>query len=170
MPPFPALSPTTVFAKTAQARKALRDGGFPGPRAHRLFLIIVDGRKTLRELAAPLRSLNLDEQQLRQMMTDGWLGVNAAPAADPPPRAAPAGDAPPPPPSLGAVKMYALDLLALMLPGRDAGLRAATRELHDEPALREWIERAADAIGRHAGDDRAAVFRERVGRQLPETV
>jgi len=24
--------------------------------------------------------------------------------------------------------------------------------------------------GRHAGDDRAAVFRERVGRQLPETV
>jgi hypothetical protein len=169
MPSSRALSPTTVFAKTAQARKALRDGGFPGPRAHRLFLIIVDGRKTLRELAAPLRSLGLDEHGLRQMMADGWLGVNVAPAADPSARAAPAHDAAPPP-SLGAVKMYALDLLALMLPGRDAGLRAATREVHDEPALRQWIERAAAAIGRHAGDDRAAVFRERVGRQLPETV
>ena len=66
--------------------------------------------------------------------------------------------------------MYALDLLALMLPGRDGGLRAATREVHDESALRVWIERAAAAIGRHAGDDRATVFRERVGRQLPETV
>jgi len=170
MPSSLALTPATVFAKTAQARKALRDGGFPGPRAHRLFLIIVDGRKTLRELAAPLRSLGLDEHGLRQMMADGWLGVNAAPAAHPSARAAPADDAAPPAASLGAVKMYALDLLALMLPGRDGGLRAATREVHDEPALREWIERAAAAIGRHAGDDRAAVFRERVGRQLPETV
>lgn len=170
MPSSPPLAPTTVFAKTAQARKALRDGGFPGPRAHRLFLIIVDGRKTLRELAAPLRSLGLDEAGLRQLMADGWLGVNAAPAAGSTARAAAAVDAPPPAASLGAAKMYALDLLALMLPGRDAGLRAATREVHDEAALREWIERAAAAIGRHAGEDRAGVFRERVGQQLPETV
>ena len=164
----PTLAPTTVFAKTAQARKALRDGGFPGPRAHRLFLIIVDGRKTLRELAGPLRSLGLDEQGLRRLMADGWLGVIASPAADPWRRAA--ADADPGAPSLGAARMYALELLALMLPSRDAGLRAAIRAVHDEPALREWIERAAAAIGRHAGDDRAAVFRERVCGRLPETV
>lgn len=162
------LAPSAVLAKTVQARNALRDGSFPGSRSQRLFLIIVDGRKSLRELAAPLRSLGLDEAGLRQMLADGWLAsaVNAC---------APAAVAAAPAPAraqlpLAAVKMYALDLVALMLPGRDAALRASVREVQGEADLRAWIECAAEAIAAHAGADRAAVFRERVGRQMPQAV
>lgn len=162
------LAASTVLAKTVRARSALRDGSFPGTRSQRLFLIIVDGRKPLRELAAPLRSLGLDEPGLRHMLAEGWLApvAAAAPSASPasPGPAEPARAALP----LGAVKLYALDLVALMLPGRDGALREASREVQDEAELRSWIERAAEAVAEHAGADRAAVFRERVGRQLPE--
>ncbi|MGA0609427.1 hypothetical protein [Caldimonas sp. KR1-144] len=162
--PSIALAASTVLAKTVRARNALRDGSFPGTRSQRLFLIIVDGRKPLRELAAPLRSLGLDEPGLRRMLAEGWLApVAAAPSAPAAPSEPARAGLP-----LGAVKLYALDLVALMLPGRDGALREASREVQDEAELRAWIERAAEAVAEHAGADRAAVFRERVGRQLPE--
>ena len=173
MQPLAQLAPTTVLAKTVQARKALRDGGFTGSRPQRLFLIIVDGRKTLRELAAPLRSLGLDEPALRRMLAEGWLGMNPPPASAPGAADVPAGTSGPraetarPRPSLGAVKMYALDLVALMLPGRDAALREAARQVQDERRLRDWVERAAGVIAQQAGPARADVFRERVRERMP---
>lgn len=169
------LAPTTVLAKTVQARKALRDGGFTGSRPQRLFLIIVDGRKTLRELAAPLRSLGLDEAALRRMLAEGWLAANPPPAAAagaagaPSAKSAPRAEPVRATPSLGAVKMYALDLVALMLPGRDAALREAARQVQDEQRLRDWLERAAGMIAQQAGPERADVFRERVQAQMPES-
>lgn len=168
------LVPTTVLAKTVQARKALRDGGFTGSRPQRLFLIIVDGRKTLRELAAPLRSLGLDEPALRRMLAEGWLAVNPPPASAVGAARGPSGTSAPgtepvrSTPSLGAVKMYALDLVALMLPGRDAALREAARQVQDGQRLRDWVELAAGIIAQQAGPQRADVFRERVQERMPD--
>jgi hypothetical protein len=167
-PSVAPLGPSTVLAKTVQARRALRDNSFPGSRAQRLFLIIVDGRKTLAQLAAPLRALGLDEPALRRLLDAGWLGINppaslgsaeAAPARRPARAARPR--------TLGAAKMFALDLLARILPAGEPPLREAARRVHTEAELRAWIAEAGRRIGEQAGPDRAEVFLRRVLEALP---
>ncbi len=68
---------------------------------------------------------------------------------------------------LVAVKLYAMDLVALLLPGQDHALRDAARDVRDADSLRTWIERCADEIARRNHPERAELFRVRVASQLP---
>ena len=151
-----------VPCKTERARAALQQRETL-PRARRLFLIMVDGRRPLRDLAEAARGLGIDDDALAAMVEDDllrWQGAAppAAPVAPTPAR---------PAASLAAAKLYALDLAALMLPGQERMLRESGREATDAAGLRRWLEEVASHITERAGGERASVFLGKVGAMLP---
>lgn len=186
-----AMRPDAIPRKTERGRQALGGREFPGTRAQRLFLIMVDGHKSLRELAAAAEQLRLDGQALRELVDRGlmdWAPPARASAPKPPAPAAghPAGATEPrdgaglpqstgavpeegrAPRSLAAAKMYALDLAALMLRAQDAQVRESARDVADGQALQAWLLDVARRITVEAGVERAATFLEKVGAVLPD--
>lgn len=158
-----------VLSKTERGRRALQHREAL-PRPQRLFLIMIDGHKSLRELSAAAKELGIDSVALAAMANKGlihWTGraetIGHATGVRTP---APA-PAPRPQHSLAAAKLYALDLVALMLPGRDGELREAARQVTDADALRRWLQRSAREIARGNSSERAALFLDRVGAMLP---
>ncbi|MGE5864973.1 MAG: hypothetical protein ACM32J_07725 [Rhizobacter sp.] len=135
-------------------------------RARRALLITVDGRRSGAELAQLAQGLGLDERVFGELHADGliaWPTVIAAAAPPAPVRAT----KPPATLSLAGAKLYALDLVALMLGGRDEALRALAPEVQSREALVAWCEIAARAIEAHAGIDRAQRFLEKTMAVLP---
>lgn len=63
-------------------------------------------------------------------------------------------------------KVYALDLVARMLAGQDANLRALARHIDNEEGLLLWIEVAAQHLRERAGEARSERFRQRVLEEL----
>ena len=109
VPAFARAPLDAVPCKTERARAVLQQRDAL-PRGRRLFLIMVDGRRPLRDLAEAARGLGIDDDALAAMVADGllrWQGTAAAPAA---PLAAPASEpaAPRPVASLAAAKLYAM--------------------------------------------------------------
>ena len=162
----------TIPRKTDLARNMLQ-GRDTLPRAQRLFLIMIDGRKSLRELSEPAARLGIDNVALASLANAGlihWSRDEASPlrtraelvpTAETTPASAERGI------PLVAVKLYAMDLVALMLPGQDHDLRTEAREVGDADAMRAWLLRCADEIARRSDADRAELFRVRVASQLP---
>lgn len=143
-------------SKTPQARALLA-----GPRAAmapalRMLLISVDGRRSWGELQRIARSLGLGEQALEGLRRDGLIRLTAEPPAQ---AATGAGDALR---RLVKAKMFALDLAARMLGGRDAALRASARQVDSETSFLRWMDDAAASIEAAADAERARLFRERV--------
>lgn len=141
------------------------------PRPQRLFLIMIDGHKSLRELSEAATQLGIDNVALAALANAGliqWSRDDDAasrerPAGAPAPAAASAQRGVP----LVAVKLYAMDLVALLLPGKDQALRDAARQVGDADGLRAWLVRCADEIAQLNDPDRAELFRLRVESQLP---
>jgi hypothetical protein len=164
------VNPDVIPRKTERAREALKARAAL-PHNQRMFLIMVDGRKSLRELAQVAGQLGIDEQALAAMARDGLLQLRRPPGAPVPPAVVaepePAPAAPRALPSMAAVKLYAIDLMALMLPGQDGPLRESARQLTDPAGMRLWLNEAATQIAARASDERAQLFMARVGDMLP---
>ncbi len=164
--------------KTERAREALKERAAL-PHNQRLFLIMVDGRKSLRELAEPAERLGIDRRALAAMAHGGLLQLRKPPAGPPSTistfgdeslpfaEAEPERTPPRPMPSLAATKLYAIDLMALMLPGQDGALRDAARQLTDADGMRRWLGQASAQIAARASEERASLFMEKVGGMLP---
>ncbi len=145
------------------------------PRSQRMFLIMIDGRKSLRDLSEAASQLGIDNAALASLANAGLIQWSRDDSA---PERAPVGIMPasglanatstaqrsvP----LVAIKLYAMDLLALLLAGQDHALRDAARQVGDADSLRVWLVRCADEIARLNNSDRAELFRVRVESQLP---
>ena len=157
-----------ILTKTALARELLQRRDTL-PRSQRLFLIMVDGRKSMRDLSEAAIQLGIDGSALATLANAGLIKWSReATSSD---RAQPASKPAPPPAArsvpLVAVKLYAMDLVALMLPGQDHALRDAARDVGDADGLRTWLMRCADEIAQRNDRDRAELFRARVASQLP---
>lgn len=174
---------SSIPRKTELARAVLQSREFPGTRAQRLFLIMVDGRKPLRELAEAAAQLNIDDASL-QALVDAQLlewvprstgrksADESAAGASHEGVAAPVGAAVATraPRSMAAAKMFVLDLATLMLQGQDREVRDAAREMTDAPQMKAWLDATADRIARRAGNERADAFLRRVFEVLPDDV
>lgn len=145
------------------------------PRSQRMFLIMIDGRKSLRELSDAAQQLGINNAALASLANAGLIhwsrdeveADRARPAAVAAQGDAPAESAAERTIALVAVKLYAMDLVALLLPGLDHALRDAARDVRDADSLRTWIERCADEIAQRNHPERAELFRVRVASQLP---
>lgn len=188
------LDAKAIPVKTEAGRQLLTGRATDISRASRSFLIMVDGQRNMAQLEPIISSLGLSDHDLRDLVQAGWMDWRVAPrsaprsasprAANPstPPRSepvaetrsAPAVDTQAPADmaddsrTLAAAKFYALDLVARMLVGRDGLARAAAREVHDGPTMAVWISLCADMIRREAGEERAALFVEKMRQVLPE--
>lgn len=144
-------------------------------RARRALLITVDGRRSRTELSLLAQGLGLDERVFGELQAEGLIdwptvipGKNAASAASAPAPAGPATVAPKAATlSLAGAKLYALDLVTLMLGGRDEALRSLAPEVQTREALVAWCGIAARAIEAHAGLERAQRFLEKTAAVLP---
>ncbi|MCC9597882.1 MULTISPECIES: hypothetical protein [unclassified Rubrivivax] len=149
------------WRKTDLSRRLLNDRAAMPP-AWRMWLITVDGRRSETELLTLAAGLGLDGCALiERLAADGWI-ADAAPAAPPPADATPARR------RLAAARMFAIDLAARMLAGRDAELRESWREVQDEASFERWLGDCAGRIAEAAGQDRAALFVQRVEGVLAE--
>ena len=145
------------------------------PRSQRMFLIMIDGRKSLRDLSEAAQQLGIDNAALARLANAGLIhwsrdeieAEGPRPVATPIQEPAPAQAAAERTVPLVAVKLYAMDLVALLLPGQDHALRDAARDVSDAHSLGAWIERCAGEIAQRNHPDRAELFRERVASQLP---
>jgi len=164
------MHPDVIPRKTERARTLLlqRDAL---PRSRRLFLIMIDGQKSLRDLSDAARQLGIDSAMIASMVNAGlvqWQRDEPAPLpAKRVVATATAGQTPAPSFSLAAAKFYAMNLTALMLPGEDAELREAARQVTDADGLRNWLGTAAMQIAARAGDDRGNLFLGKVAGMLP---
>lgn len=147
-------------AKTDAARQLLAGPRHALSAPLRMLLISVDGQRSVAQLEVIAQSLGLGADALPQLQRDGLISmaVVAAPAAAPAPAEAPAEDLR----RLMRAKMFALDLAARMLAGRDADLRASAREVDSEARFLAWLDTAAARIAAAADAERAQMFRERV--------
>ena len=159
--------------KTDRAREALLQRNAL-PRNQRLFLIMVDGCKSLRDLSEAAAQLGINGVALASMVNAGLVqwqrrDVLSEPGASPISETAAATEqqAPTPLPSLAATKFYAIDPVTLMLSGQDHALREAARQIVDADGLRKWLFDAESQILERAGTDRAALFLAKVGAMLP---
>src|SRR5262245_12053583 len=139
---------SAIPRKTELAKVVLQGRDFPGTRAQRSFLIMVDGRKPLRELAEAAEQLGVDDAAVTALVDAGlieWVRRPSERAASagsngpqPSPTRATSGTAAQPrrapvaparaPRSMAATKMFVLDLATLMLQGQDGEVREAARE------------------------------------------
>ncbi|MBZ8142128.1 hypothetical protein CLD22_19755 [Rubrivivax gelatinosus] len=152
------------WRKTDLARRLLAERAPMAP-ALRMWLITVDGRRDEAELAALAQGLGLDGAAvIARCAADGWLDNRPEAAAE---AAAPAAAAPAQR-RLAAARMFAIDLAARMLAGREGDLREHWREVDDLASFERWMARCAERIAGCAGPERAGVFVERVVQVLGE--
>lgn len=146
----------SIPRKTEAARQLLQASRQALPAALRMLLITVDGRKSLAELAPLARGLGLaPEAALTRLREQGLIEWTQPPAV-----AATAG--PSSAQRLLRAKVFALDLAARMLAGRDEHLREQARSVDSESSFQRWLDECSAEIGRRADPERAALFRERV--------
>ncbi|MDP4300046.1 hypothetical protein [Leptothrix discophora] len=165
------MSASPVLFKTDLGRAVLRDRALPQAqglnRARRSLLIMVDGRRTLRELGPAIDALGLVREDLqwlvdRRLMR--WGDATGSPVL--------AGEAGPTRPagnrSVAGAKLYALDLLGRLLAQEDAPLREAARAVTHDAHLMPWLRQCAVDIARRSTEDRAALFLVKVQSMVPE--
>lgn len=171
--------------KTDKAVAELRPGVRNLSQRERGVLLVVDGRKTLADLAG----LYEGEGQLlaRQLIESGYLAVRQAPAhiqvslLASAARIAPAAAAPAAPASadpfvgkrsLATTRMYLFDLCERMFARRDpvlaAKFRDALREARDRETMLAAGREMIEEIEQIAGFDRADAIRERIAMILPD--
>lgn len=148
-------TPPLLPRKTDAARQLLQASRQALPAALRMLLITVDGRKSLAELAPLARGLGLEPEAALTRLREQGLIEWPQPAA-----AAPTG--PSSAQRLLRAKVFALDLAARMLAGRDEQLREQARSVDSESSFQRWLDECSAEIGRRADPERAALFRERV--------
>ncbi len=181
--------------KSEAARALLQGAAFDGTRSQRAWLIMVDGQKSLRELAAPARALGLGPADLQRLVDGGWIEFprarastggarRAAPPAQPPSSAAPVAPAavaapaaavasarPPaeagPPRSWAVAKMYAIDLVRVLLPAHQRELVELSRTVNDGDGLQAWLQVVAAELTARAGPERARLFIDKVSLVMP---
>ena len=172
------MSPDSVPCKTDFARGLLQRRG-DLPRAHRLFLIMLDGQKPLHQLSAAATQLGIDDTALGAMSEAGLIRWQHRPVSPALPKergtasavpatvrtAAPADRTAQP--TIAAAKMYAIDLAALMLPGHDRDLRDAARHVVGAAELTIWLGEVAGLIREASDDERAWLFLQKVGHAMP---
>lgn len=147
----------SIPRKTEAGRQLLQASRQALPAALRMLLITVDGRKSLAELAPLARGLGLEpEAALTRLREQGLIEWTLPARAS----ATPAG--PSNAQRLLRAKVFALDLAARMLAGRDEHLREQARSVDSESSFQRWLDECSAEIGRRADPERAALFRERV--------
>ncbi len=139
-------------AKTEAARQLLAGPRGTLPVPLRMLLINVDGRRDEPALLDIARSLGLDDQALQTLRDAGLVTARPARQVDPSARQR----------RLMRAKMFALDLAARMLAGRDAELRDSARLVDCEASFLVWLADACAHIEAVASAERAQVYRERV--------
>jgi hypothetical protein len=156
--------------KTELCRRLLLDRHTPISRAHRSFLIMVDGQRHLGDLDAALAILGMGTADLHSLTRLGLLAWEGAPGADSDAAVAPgarsssrvAGNR-----SLAAAKLFALELTGRMLARRDQPLRDAARDVTCEDELLPWLNHCALLIAELASPERAALFIDKVHAVVP---
>lgn len=149
------MNPDFIPCKTEAGRQRLAERSAL-PAALRALLIMVDGRKPLAALHPLARGLGLEAHAaFAQLQDQGLISKEAVP-----PTAAMSG--PSAAQRLLRNKVYALDLAARMLAGRDEALRELAREVDSESSFQRWLDECTAEIGRRADAERADLFRQRV--------
>jgi len=173
-----------LLQKTEAARALIASGRRALSPAKRMILITANGRKTVLELRDIARGLGANSQVLIDLMDEGLLelvpGQADGPMTPSPPPVASPSTVPVPLPvtmaaspvahsasaattkRLASAKLYALDLLTLMLAGKDQGLRERARQVQCETSLMDWLDDCSEEIGSRTDTDRAALFRQRM--------
>jgi hypothetical protein len=188
---------SAVLAKTDAARALLTQRDAALARALRSFLILLDGQRSLGQLAPAMQALGVNRDMVQHLEQQGLVqrlprsaarsqrlatpprhteaptndsSVSAASAQLAPPAsdAEPAPAPPAPERSLAGAKFYALNLVTLMLAGQDAAVRAAVREATTAQQLADWLSLCASLIAEHAGAERAEVFSRKLWPDLPD--
>ena len=157
---------TSLLIKTELARRALAPGIRTLSPKERMLVLLADGQRSVQDLLDTVAGATAE--LLNDLVSRGFLssaassmsaGGSPAPAA-----AAPRSDAAPGQTrSAAAAKLYLLDVservFARADPPQWERLRDMLREVRDEAGLRPAIEQVAQAIGRVAGEERAAAVR-----------
>ena len=156
-----------VYAKTEKGRAFLNDKPASGTRTLRTVLILMDGRKPVRELLPAIQPLGWQLNEVQSLVAQGLLvpvtTAGDVVAASPPAAAASRQSNR----SLAAAKFYALDMLARMLGHGDADLRERARAVDSASTLMAWIDESAERVKQVAGLDRAESFRARTLELMP---
>lgn len=174
--------------KTDLAREMLAPGQRRLPPALRALLITVDGKRNAEELRQLGRGLGLGDDGLTRLVDQGLVEVPAI--VVPPPVAA---STPVPPVVTGldviheaevleaaalaraaqdrarrlvSAKFFGLDLVTRMLAGREGELRDLARQADTESRFLEWVDLCCERIESESDAERAAKFRDSVGRTL----
>lgn len=158
-----------ILQKTAKALDELQPGSRRLPQRARTVLLLAGG-KTLQELDSLLGG---DHAAVAQtLVAQGYLqltGGTAAALSTPttpvaPPDTAPASL------SLAGTRMYLFDLCERLFANRHEALaqslRSQLREARDQAALRSAGLALLEAVQTHAGEERAAVLRNKLGGLL----
>lgn len=171
------------YAKTDLAWDVIRGRSVALDAAMRALLIMMDGKRPLRDLLPAMKALSLKVEDVHALMERGFVrpcvtanaqqrrlaSRMALPAAEPDEACVPS-----PPPagpqqkSLAAAKFYALDQLARILGRADESLRLASREVVDRGTMDAWLLRCRQEIELVAGLERADLFATRVFEELPK--
>lgn len=149
------MNPDFIPCKTEAGRQRLAERASL-PAALRALLIMVDGRKSMAALRPLAQGLGLEaDAAFAQLQQQGLISQPAAPVA--------AGTTGPTAAQrLLRSKVYALDLAARMLAGRDEALRELARDVDSESSFQRWLDECTAEIGRRADAERADLFRQRV--------
>lgn len=149
------MNPDFIPCKTEAGRQRLAERSSL-PAALRALLIMVDGRKSLAALRPLAQGLGLQaDAAFAQLQQQGLISQQATPAT-------PGTTGPSAAQRLLRAKVYALDLAARMLAGRDEALRELAREVNSESSFQRWLDECTAEIGRRADAERAELFRQRV--------
>jgi len=160
-----------ILQKTAKALDELQPGSRTLPQRARAVLLLAGG-KTMKELHGLLGGDHAAVAQ--ELVAQGYLqltGRTAAPATAPQPSAVPL-QAAAPGLSMAGTRMYLFDLCERLFANRHEALaqslRTQLREARDLPALRSAGLALLDAVQAHAGEERAAALREKLGTLLDD--
>ncbi|MFZ4550948.1 MAG: hypothetical protein ACOYNB_03905 [Aquabacterium sp.] len=174
------------YAKTDLAWDVIRGRSVALDAAMRALLIMMDGKRPLRDLLPAMKALSLKVEDVHALMERGFVrpcvtanaqqrrlsSRMALPAAEPDdeclPSPASAAPAVPQQKSLAAAKFYALDQLARILGRADESLRLASRDVVDRGSMDAWLLRCRQEIANVAGSERADLFAARVFEELPK--
>lgn len=146
------MNPDFIPCKTEAGRQRLAERASL-PAALRALLIMVDGRKSLAALRPLAQGLGLEaDTAFAQLQQQGLISQPVAAGTTGPTAAQ----------RLLRSKVYALDLAARMLAGRDEALRELARDVDSESSFQRWLDECTAEIGRRADAERADLFRQRV--------
>lgn len=154
--------------KTDKARAELQPGRRSLGQRERALLLLADGQKTVREVAAYFG--HEGEQLVLQLLRDGYLSQDAsAVAAAVQPTAVDPFDGKR---SLATTRMFLFDICERMFAKRDPAqaefFREALRNARDRASMLEVGRAMLDEVENIAGAERADSIRERIAMLLPE--